>query len=194
MHHHGDPADPAAPALEPPSQGAPPAGSSRDEFHKPHPNVRTIWMMGGLIFAALAGTIALVVELSTGGFRGIPLPGLIAAGIFILLVLRAVIVPGLRYAAWSYAVRPRDVVASFGVLWRKRVCIPRSRLQHVDVESGPLERKFGLCHMELYTAGSPVPAVTLVGLTPDRAEELRIELIGPPRSLSPEQGQGEGLG
>jgi hypothetical protein len=48
-------------------------------------------------------------------------------------------------------------------------------MQLVEVESGPLERAFGLASVTLHTASASTDA-TIPGLTPDEAARLRDRL------------------
>jgi hypothetical protein len=58
------------------------------------------------------------------------------------------------------------------VYWRDIVNIPRSRVQHTDVSQGPLERRYGLGTLVVYTAGTDHAKVSLSGL--DHLIALRI--------------------
>lgn len=66
-----------------------------------------------------------------------------------------------------------------GWLWRIDVLVPRSRVQHLDVERGPLERRFSLASLVVHTAGSQTPALRLSGLADADAVALRDALIPP---------------
>ena len=62
--------------------------------------------------------------------------------------------PQRDYACWSYRINQRVVELRHGVIWHVAVSIPLSRLQHVDLHRGPLERRYGLASLELHTAGT----------------------------------------
>jgi len=64
-----------------------------------------------------------------------------------------------------------------GLIWRVEVLVPRSRVQHLDVERGPLERQFSLATLVVHTAGSQTTALRLSGLEEPDAVELRDALI-----------------
>lgn len=72
----------------------------------------------------------------------------------------------------SYKVDGRGIEIRRGVVWRKVINVPRSRVQHTDVSQGPLERGHGLATLVLYTAGTGYARVDLHGL--DHATALRI--------------------
>ena len=63
-----------------------------------------------------------------------------------------------------------------------RRCSPRLRIQHVDIESGPIDRAFGMVKLTLYTAGTNAAVGTIPGLLPQDAEALRETLLQTERS------------
>ena len=64
-----------------------------------------------------------------------------------------------------------------GVWWRLEALVPRSRVQHLDVERGPLERQFQLATLVVHTAGTQTAALRLSGLEDQDAVALRDALI-----------------
>jgi membrane protein YdbS with pleckstrin-like domain len=73
----------------------------------------------------------------------------------------ALVVPRLRWRRWRYRIRPTDVEVWHGNLFRHRAIVPMNRVQHVEVEAGPLMRGFELAAVRIFTtAGSvEIPAV-----------------------------------
>ena len=61
--------------------------------------------------------------------------------------------------------------------WRTVVTVPRSRVQHTDVSQGPLERRFGLGTLVVYTAGTDHARVSLGGLAHAHALRIREQLL-----------------
>ena len=55
--------------------------------------------------------------------------------------------------------------------------VPRSRVQHTDVSQGPVERRFGLGTLVIYTAGTDHAKVDLAGLEHGVALRLRDHLL-----------------
>ena len=120
--------------------------------------------------------VGLLAEWATRG--GTPLPlGTIVTGALLVLALPAFVFPVLGYRRWGYAIRSHDVLVESGVVFRRRRSLPRSKVQHVDIQSGPVSRALGLVEVHLHTAGSLGPVATIPGLTPDAAEELRRSLV-----------------
>ncbi|MFC7308313.1 PH domain-containing protein [Streptomyces monticola] len=88
-----------------------------------------------------------------------------------------------NWRSWRYAERADDLLIQRGVLWREETVVPYGRMQLVEVESGPLQRKFGLASLQLHTAAAATDA-TIPGLDPEEAERLRDRLteLGEARS------------
>ena len=60
-----------------------------------------------------------------------------------------------------------------GHLWRSETRVPQSRVQHLDLQRGPLQRRFGLSTLVIHTAGTRHSAVSVGGLDAEDAERLR---------------------
>lgn len=63
-----------------------------------------------------------------------------------------------------------------GRWWQIESRIPASRVQHLDLKRGPLERAMGLATLVVHTAGTRMATVSLSGLDGDDAERLRDRL------------------
>ena len=63
-----------------------------------------------------------------------------------------------------------------GRWWRIESRIPISRVQHLDLKRGPLERAMGLATLVIHTAGTRMAAVSVNGLDDADAERLRDRL------------------
>lgn len=80
--------------------------------------------------------------------------------------------PPIEHRHTAYKVDGQGIEIRKGVVWRKVINVPRSRVQHTDVSQGPLERRYGLGTLVIYTAGTDHAKVDLAGL--DHATALRI--------------------
>lgn len=99
-----------------------------------------------------------------------------------LIWFAALVVIALRWhflrrscASWGYVERDDDLYITHGVLFRSLTAVPYGRMQLVEVQSGPLERKFNLATVTLKTA-SPGTDARIPGLDPDEAARLRDQL------------------
>jgi len=100
-----------------------------------------------------------------------------AAVIEAVIVLRALIWPGIQYRYAAYRLGEQALTIRRGVLWRSVIDVPRSRIQHSDVSQSPFERMYGLGTLTVYTAGNQHSAVPLRGLDYQRALEIRGHLM-----------------
>ena len=63
-----------------------------------------------------------------------------------------------------------------GHLWQSESRVPVSRVQHLDLQRGPLQRMAGLATLIVHTAGTRMNTVSLSGLDYADAERLRDQL------------------
>ncbi len=96
-------------------------------------------------------------------------------GVLCWWVIDVVCVPR-RVAARGIWVRADDIVVRSGLLVRRSVAVPFGRLQVVDLNQGPLLRRFGLVSMRVETASGGT-SCSVPGLLRADAELLRDELI-----------------
>ena len=82
-----------------------------------------------------------------------------------------------RYRNWAWELDSTELIIDRGVVFKLTRVVPRVRVQHVDISSGPIDRFFGLRQISIYTAGTREADARLPGLTASTAEELRRALI-----------------
>lgn len=97
---------------------------------------------------------------------------LILAALVALFALTWVL-EGLAYDYRGLQLREHDVSSRRGLISRKTISVPFTRVQHVTVERGALDRLFGLAQVVIFTAGAAAADARIKGLTPERAERLR---------------------
>jgi membrane protein YdbS with pleckstrin-like domain len=85
--------------------------------------------------------------------------------------------PAVHYRHVSYTLDDEGIEIRTGVWWRQVMSVPRSRVQHIDVSQGPMERSYGLGRLVLYTAGTTHSRVELAGLNHAVAFDLRNHLL-----------------
>lgn len=73
----------------------------------------------------------------------------------------------------GYAIREHDVIVQSGIFWRKQTIQPISRIQHVEVTRGPLDKRFGLANLRLFSAGTGHLTFQIPGLAVDEAERIK---------------------
>jgi len=100
---------------------------------------------------------------------------LVATLVVALVGLWAVWLIGRQVSAISWVELDEEIVIRKGRMLRTLVSVPYGRLQYVDIQSGPLERAFGIASCEIHTA-SPESGGSLPGLPVAEAEALRSRL------------------
>jgi hypothetical protein len=85
--------------------------------------------------------------------------------------------PGWEHRRTAYAVHAAGIDIWQGLVWRRVISVPRSRVQHTDVEQGPLQRRYGLATLVIHTAGKDEAKVQLSGLRHATALLVRDFLI-----------------
>ena len=72
-----------------------------------------------------------------------------------------------------YSIREQDISKQSGLIFRKLSCQPILRVQHVEVNRGPLDRWAGLASLQVFSAGGEMHTFEIPGLSLERAEQLR---------------------
>jgi uncharacterized protein len=155
---------------------------SDGQDHRLDPRVITVQRIAGGVFTGLVGIGSLMMLLLTWAAGGPSLAGLLArlavwlSGVA-LLAAYTLRWPAVDYRHSSYRVDDLGIEIRRGVLWRAVINVPRSRVQHTDVSQGPLERKYGLGTLVIYTAGTDHAKVSLPGLEYSLAFRIREHLL-----------------
>ncbi|KLE34389.1 PH domain-containing protein [Aurantiacibacter luteus] len=99
-------------------------------------------------------------------------------GIAVLLVALVLIayLPMKRWRHRGYHMAADRLRVVRGVMFHSDSVVPFNRVQHLDVEQGPLERAFGIARLILHTAGTHGSSVVLPGLDHAVAVDMREEI------------------
>jgi membrane protein YdbS with pleckstrin-like domain len=137
------------------------------------PRARTLLVAGAALGFGLSAAVATVALLLATQ------PALLGWALPLAVVLAA------GFGAWLGARRFRHTrwrldADGFGLrrgrLWQSDTRVPGSRVQHLDIRRGPLERHFGLATLVIHTAGTRNSEVALSGLDAGDAARLRDRL------------------
>lgn len=82
-----------------------------------------------------------------------------------------------RWKASAWRLDASGLHVRRGRAWQTEVMIPRSRVQHLDIERGPIERRYGLATLIVHTAGTRRHALRQAGLRDADAVALRDALV-----------------
>ena len=103
--------------------------------------------------------------------------------VFIFLVRQIYIVMGFHKKA--YALRKKDIIYRTGLIWQKEITLPFNRVQHCEVNQGPLERIFNLSNLHVFTAGGSSSDLSIPGIDLITANELKAFIVK--KSISDEE-------
>jgi hypothetical protein len=162
------PADPA-------SAGPAPA----DPMERLDPRVVVYWLVSGIAsLLVLAGIVGFGLYLSREHIPGGVRWAIVVASVLgAIMTVWTLVAPTLAYARWRFRIDADLLVARYGIVFHEEKAIPISRLQHVDLTRGPIERLFGLATFVVYTAGTEGASFRLPGLAAARAKELRDAIL-----------------
>lgn len=80
----------------------------------------------------------------------------VPVAVAVLGLALALIIPVINWRQWRYDIRDEEVDIRRGVVTITRQLVPMARIQHVDTRRGPLQRRFGLASVVLYTAAGAI--------------------------------------
>jgi len=151
---------------------------SEPEFRNLDARVIKLWRVHHAIVSVVLIGIATIAVIGIGLGTGRWL--WLAIGWHLLLLLRIVLLfwyPARRYRSWGYRIDGKVLETKRGIWFRIHQLLPLSRLQHVDLHSGPIERSFGLASLLLHTAGTQHASIVVPGLDAREAGRMRDELV-----------------
>ncbi len=143
------------------------------------PRVRIVWRVGTAVTAVVVTAIDAALTAAVWLSDGAPSPGLALLVLVVGTFVGAIAtwrLPDLRYRHWTYEVGELALELHHGVVMRTESAVPYFRVQHVDTEQGPIDRRFGLASLKLHTASAATDA-KLPGLAVDDAEALRRTIL-----------------
>jgi membrane protein YdbS with pleckstrin-like domain len=128
------------------------------------------------IFAALAIFLLVFVD-APDGLRPVALGGA-------LLVLTWIGWFSYKFArVLRFAVREHDVIVRSGIFFRKETVQPISRVQHVERVQGPLDKRYGLAKLKLFSAGTGGVSFAIPGLAEETALRLQSFILARKREI-----------
>ena len=150
------------------------AAAADDYWHAPP--ARAVRLHAGFVAAmlalcaigALAGPMLAMDEFGSTRF------GIGLALVAVAAAIGAWLGARLRHQRWK--LDDEGLWLRTGRLWWKETRVPASRVQHVDLKHGPLERRFRLATLVVHTAAVHLSGITVRGLDEADAHYLRDQL------------------
>lgn len=132
-----------------------------------------------LSHAVLLGLIGAGIGIGAGtlahGFFDTPIWIAIVAGV-LLGTLYGVYLGGRRHGHYRWKLDDDGFAMRKGRLWQSETYVPATRVQHLDVKRGPLERNRRLATLIIHTAGTRLESIRVPCLDDADAEALRSAL------------------
>lgn len=145
------------------------------EYNKLHINSIKSWFISRAISTVIFSAILIVgdyyltakLHFLKGSFStGVN----IAVGVIILLMLlNTFVYPRLEYKQWRYSITKDKIEFCEGIYWVKTVVIPIVRVQHMKINQGPVNRRFNLATLHIFTTGG---SFEIPNIEMEKAEEI----------------------
>lgn len=136
-----------------------------------HPRVRLLWILSTVVQASVLVVVAFLIDRFA-----FSLPQTVVAAAWVVLVVLGIVHSVAAHRIWRFDLQDDALFLLRGVVTRTDTSVPYVRVQHVDTTRGPIERAVGLASVVVYTAGTRGADITIPGLRPERATELREQL------------------
>ena len=135
------------------------------------PGYKNVLRVRTAIFGGFLTLAALIVDRSI--LEKIGFGWLLPLALLALAVVAVIVRPTRIYRRLRYRLSDRILQVLRGWLFHTDTVVPLVRVQHLDVVRGPLDKMFGTATLVVHTAGTHNSIVTVPGLAPERAAEMR---------------------
>jgi len=108
-----------------------------------------------------------------GWLSGTPFYRLPSTLVPLLGVISVAVAPQRIYRHLRYRLTGTLLQVVRGWVFHTDTVVPFVRVQHIDVTRGPLDKMFGTASLVVHTAGTHNSIVTVPGLSPEKAAEIR---------------------
>ena len=127
------------------------------------------------VLRVLSGIFALILIIGAGviEFAQLAPMGMIITPVILLAAYWIWVIPQRRYNRWGYDAGADRLRVVRGYLFYRDTVVPYGRIQHMDVDQGPIERPYGLATFSAHTAGTHGSTIVLPGLPHADALALR---------------------
>ncbi|WP_441815386.1 PH domain-containing protein [Lysobacter sp. TAF61] len=127
----------------------------------------------------LLGALPLAIPFAVAGFilaRVLELPVFIGLLALVLGVALAFWIGLKQYRYTFWRLDDDGLAIRRGNMWQRETRVPATRVQHLDLKRGPLQRRRNLATLIVHTAGTRHSSVAVPHLDADDAERLRDRL------------------
>lgn len=156
-----------------------PAGPDEDTGWQPlPPRARALFLVGTVPAFAVPATIAgAVLGEVLGEDLGLPVQGWLLGLVALVVAVSFGAWLGLKqYTHTRWRLDEHGLAVRRGRFWQRETRVPATRVQHLDLKRGPLQRRRDLATLVVHTAGTEHSAVSVPNLDVADAERLRDRL------------------
>jgi uncharacterized protein len=114
--------------------------------------------------ASALGLMPLLIGAGVLEFSQVMPGGTFLVPALILYAFMAFVVPARKYHHWGYAMGTDRLRVVRGYMFYRDTVVPFGRIQHIDVDQGPIDRRYDLATLTVHTAGNHNSTVALPGL------------------------------
>jgi uncharacterized protein len=114
--------------------------------------------------ASALGLLPFVIGAGVLEFAQLALPGTFIVPALILYGFMAFVVPARKYRHRGYQMGSDRLRIVRGYMFYRDTVVPFGRMQHIDVDQGPIDRRYDLATLTVHTAGNHNSTVALPGL------------------------------
>lgn len=130
-------------------------------------NAVKTWMIGRVITSIIILTVYILINhlLIIPKFYHISmvkyLMNILGFIIVLISILDSFVWPFLEYQQWKYGIFEDKIELIKGIIVRKKIIIPISRIQNLKIEQGPIQRIYKITSINIITAGGchVIPAI-----------------------------------
>jgi membrane protein YdbS with pleckstrin-like domain len=145
------------------------------EYNKLNNNATKSWFIARAITTIIVSAILIggkyFITIKFSAFKGKAgfYVNIVIVVIILFLLLNAIIYPKIEYKQWRYLINEDKIEFSEGIYYINTVVIPIVRVQHIMVSQGPINKRFNLADIHIYTAGGShkIPNIEM-----EKAEEI----------------------
>lgn len=149
-------------------QGGADSGPPMLAVEPAYKNVIRVRLLVVWVPLAIAAVVLDQILLSDTAFFGLP-----STLVPLLAISSITIAPQRIYRHLGYRLTDRLMQVVRGWVFHTDTIVPFVRVQHIDVTRGPVDKLFGTSTLVVHTAGTHNSIVTVPGLAPDTAADIR---------------------
>ena len=90
-----------------------------------------------------------------------------------ILFIYTIFIKIIGFKRRKFLVREKDISYKKGVFYKKITTVPFNRIQHVEIDQGPISRFFNLASLSVFTAGDSSDDLKVNGLLKDEAQQIK---------------------